>query len=235
MKIYTVTGDYMKDVESLFPQHSVEILPDDYSKIIADLVVFTGGEDISPSFYGSNKKIKWANLKRDEWELAVFKNILRGRLRTTKTLGICRGLQLMNVGFGGTLIHDILSSYGISHGNPHPINWSTETPMAEFLPVVNSLHHQGINNIGEMAPFKILGTEPKTGVIEAIMWSDNFLAFQFHPEFFPECPVKEKLSELICDWIKGKKQMYSSRIRSRAKLGTFSYSNLQELPTGEDQ
>lgn len=210
MKIYTVTQHFLEEVRGLFPQHSVEILPEVTKNIIADLIVFTGGADVNPSLYGGVKKRSWYDEKRDEIELSALREIRLGKLRTTKVLGICRGLQLLNVGFGGTLVHDISDVYGSGHSYTHDIKWHGNNAFSGFLHTVNSMHHQGISRIGTQLHPEILGIEPRTQLIEAIIWEDKYLAFQFHPELFPDISEnKKKIADVILEWIKGNLNIFS--------------------------
>jgi len=97
------------------------------------LVVFTGGADVSPELYGdtSPKNVCHANPDRDTQEVNVYKFALR---RGIKMVGICRGMQFLNVMSGGKMIHDI-SGHG--SGNHKVMSHDRDEP---FL--TNSFHHQ---------------------------------------------------------------------------------------------
>lgn len=214
MNIYTVTDDFYGSVCELFTEHGeVKILPKDsneYKKLKIDLLIFTGGEDIDPERYGlSDKSIRF-NAKRDSREFSVLSHVLRGGMNVNKVLGICRGLQLLNVGMGGTLIPDIFAKYGESHEPVHPLEWLMKSPLS-ILTETNSLHHQGIaqavTRIADHRNAKVLAVEPRTKVVEAITWGDNFLAVQFHPEFFPDSPIKRDIASIISSWCAGKLEL----------------------------
>lgn len=98
------------------------------------LVLFTGGADITPEFYGddSPKNVCWNNLKRDEAELVVFQKAFDHKIPMA---GICRGVQFLNVMAGGKMMHDIQN-----HGGSRHIMQTNENEYFE----VNSLHHQMI-------------------------------------------------------------------------------------------
>lgn len=147
----------------------------------ADLVIFTGGEDVNPRLYGEDaQQGVYFSEKRDALEIKVFENYF-GRV---PMLGVCRGHQLLNVLLGGTLIQDIR----IPHYGYHQLNWEVEAP--EELKTVNSMHHQGIKDIGTKLPSKVLATFD--GIIEAISWEDSIVGVQFHPEMFAS--TKKKLT-----------------------------------------
>jgi gamma-glutamyl-gamma-aminobutyrate hydrolase PuuD len=202
MDIYCVTNHFLGSVKSLFLGHNVMVLPPDYSNLDIPLLVFTGGEDIEPSRYNSNRKVTtWFNKERDEWEFKVFKDYRRGRIKVKKVLGICRGHQLVNVGLGGSLTYDIAEKYGNSHPSSHEIAWLRPNLFSSIINRINSMHHQCIEYIGESLPYSILGIEPRTSVIEAIMWSNRILGVQFHPEMFPSGEEKRKMGKAIIDWV----------------------------------
>ena len=77
----------------------------DYVEMI-DKLILTGGQNVHPQFYGEEKTIDSDdyNLTRDEFELALLQEALR---QNKPILAICRGVQLVNVAFGGTLNQDI--------------------------------------------------------------------------------------------------------------------------------
>ena len=204
MNILVATSDFFEDVENLFHGHQVELLPQKYENMSVDLVVFTGGEDILPSRYKEpDPSYGWFNPDRDEWEFKVLNSIFSGQLSTKKVLGICRGHQLLNVFFGGTLIYDIFNSYGISHKNVHPLRWRRKSPLQEIFSEVNSLHHQGIAGFGKRLPVMNLATEPTTEMSEVVVWDDRFLGVQFHPEFMDRHPRISEFKEIIHRWVLG--------------------------------
>ena len=247
MDIYCVTPHFLGHIRSLFRGHNVQVLPEDYRNLQIPLLIFTGGEDIDPSRYRSDRKpTSWYNAKRDEWELAVFNDYRRGRMSVGKILGICRGLQLINVGLGGTLVYDIAEKYGNPHPYHHEISWVRPNLLSGIISRTNSMHHQCIEYVGEGLPFSILGIEPRTSVIEAIMWHSRILAVQFHPEMFPEGPEKRKMAEAILNWAtdtkpprteRTKKNLfeftaqYGSDLSTRLTDGNFMTANSVELPT----
>lgn len=98
------------------------------------LVLFTGGEDVDPSFYGetSPRGFCHSNILRDRKERLVFKRALRENIKMT---GICRGIQFLNVMAGGKLLHHI---DGHAMWGVHDFACSKDSVIRK----VNSLHHQ---------------------------------------------------------------------------------------------
>lgn len=169
--------------------------PEEISRLVGlcDGILLTGGQDVSPRLYGEAQLdvVDCCEL-RDNMDAAV----LRAALAQGKPiLGICRGLQFVNVFFGGTLWQDLPTQHPseVSHRQKPPYNLPAHTvsiapnaPLAACLPLdelpVNSCHHQAIR---ELAPrLKPMATAPD-GLIEAVWLPDYpFLwAVQWHPEF----------------------------------------------------
>ena len=93
----------------------------DYLTLMIDKLILTGGQNVHPQFYGEEKTIDSDdyNLARDEFELALLQEALR---QNKPILAICRGVQLVNVAFGGTLNQDIEGHWqGLPFGTSHSI------------------------------------------------------------------------------------------------------------------
>ena len=168
---------------------------DDLDKYLdsIDGIIFTGGEDISPLLFGENpiKEVDTICYDRDKIELELFK---RAYNRGMPILGICRGLQLINVALGGTLYQDInrqlpnslghISTYNIE-GGYHSIDIIDDTILYDILGKekinVNSQHHQSVKELGKNLRVNALSSD---GIIEGIeTTTGNFvLGVQFHPE-----------------------------------------------------
>jgi putative glutamine amidotransferase len=166
-------------------------------------LLLTGGEDVAPSRYGElpHAMVKSVNAERDEFELAL---LAEARQRDLPVLAICRGIQILNVGCGGTLIQDIPSQvpgaldHNLTvppHQPPalaHEVWIDKDTLLTRLMREslgssdtceVNSRHHQAVQQI---APgFRPAATAPD-GVIEAIEDpAQRFcLGIQWHPENF---------------------------------------------------
>ena len=102
------------------------------------LVMFTGGEDVTPEYYGetSPKRYCCYNTERDDFERTVFNRADQHRI---KMFGICRGAQFLNVMLGGKMIHHVEGHAGRNH----EISLSTKNIIPSVV-MVNSLHHQMI-------------------------------------------------------------------------------------------
>jgi putative glutamine amidotransferase len=168
-----------------------------------DGLLLTGGEDVEPGRYGEAALPVVTDLdpKRDEFEVAL---VAAARARKLPMLAICRGIQLLNVACGGTLVQDIPTE--INGGTEHQLKvpphqsydlaheiWiDKETLLAQLMNErlngadtcdVNSRHHQAVKAV---APgFRVSATAPD-GVVEAIEDpSTRFcLGVQWHPENF---------------------------------------------------
>jgi putative glutamine amidotransferase len=157
-----------------------------------DGVVLTGGGDIEPARFGESAHPKTADVSsaRDALEIEVVHRALRDDV---PLLGICRGLQVVNVALGGSL-HQHLPTAPVLHAQTEPRDRPTHavkirvegTHLGRLLGAtelpVNSMHHQGINRLG--GGLREVAWAPD-GVIEAVELegADRFvLAVQWHPE-----------------------------------------------------
>ena len=152
-----------------------------------DGVLFTGGADIDPAEYGEERHEKLGEicLPRDKAEKSYFQALCEHRL---PTLGICRGMQSLNVFAGGTLWQDIPSQLGTDTAHSNAVHTIDIAPDSLFYGVigktrieVNSYHHQCVKT---HAPgYAVCATSPD-GVAEALVCEgrDDFLAVQYHPE-----------------------------------------------------
>lgn len=157
-----------------------------------DGIVISGGYDVNPILYGEEPK-KTQGFTSSELDDFNFKLIKAACSLKKPILGICRGLQIINVYFGGTLYQDLDDEDGfyIKHSQDSSRNFTGHTilvkkdsvlyPILGEKSMVNSFHHQGIKDLAK--GFKV-GAVAKDGVIEAIeKTDDNFiLGVQWHPE-----------------------------------------------------
>lgn len=163
---------------------------------LIDGLLLSGGQDISPEFYNEKpiEELGEIDPTRDRWELKLFQEAYRKKL---PLLGICRGMQLINVGLEGSLYQDIYSQYknSLQHTSKkeescayHKILIETGSQLEEILCCldslyVNSYHHQAIKEIGDN--LKIVAHSDE-GVVEAIEAEDSDQRFlvgvQWHPE-----------------------------------------------------
>jgi putative glutamine amidotransferase len=169
----------------------------------ADGLLLTGGDDVAPARYGEehHPAVKVVPPERDEFEIALIKE---ARKRKLPILAICRGIQVLNVAAGGTLIQDIPTQVtgalehkqGMPQHKPfdlaHEIWIEKDSLLAKLMRErlsdtdsceVNSRHHQSVKAV---APgFQVSATAPD-GVIEAIEdpAAQFCLGVQWHPENF---------------------------------------------------
>ena len=156
-----------------------------------DGLLLSGGEDVDPFYYGQTPTEKCGEIakERDHAEMKM----LEAFLPTGKPiLGICRGHQLMNVYFGGTLHQDILDICGCDHndwkhkatGN-HRVTLCPGTKLAGIIGrktiIVNSLHHQAVDKV---APALIASATAEDGINEAVEHPERkfCIGVQWHPE-----------------------------------------------------
>lgn len=163
----------------------------------ADAVLLTGGADIDPQFYREYPAagLGRVSLRRDASEMGLFDCAMEMGL---PVLGICRGLQVINVAFGGSLYQDMPSQMGAEFAvhqqtepTSRPVHDVAFTPgsVAEALfgcrfAAANSHHHQCVRTVGD--GLTVSGTTVD-GVVEALEYPEKgILAVQFHPERMTE-------------------------------------------------
>jgi putative glutamine amidotransferase len=160
----------------------------------ADGLLLTGGGDVTPHLYREQPHgtLKLEDFERDNFERTLVLHALKLGL---PILGICRGMQILNVAMGGTLYQDIGSMtpkagahvrHGISESTGHSANIMRKSLLfritgKEHLTLINSTHHQAVHRVGN--GLRVSCTAPD-GIIEGIEASDDspILGVQFHPE-----------------------------------------------------
>lgn len=158
----------------------------------ADGVLFTGGIDVDPGFYGAepHPELGIVDPARDHFELALYR---AAKARNLPVLGICRGIQLINVAQGGTLYQHVPDlENAIQHeqtdigGAPsHGVRLEQGSQLAQAfgsnLIRTNSYHHQAVAGLGEDLRVSARSSD---GVVEGIeSTSEHYvLGVQWHPE-----------------------------------------------------
>lgn len=147
-------------------------------KDLIDGLIISGGGDIPPEYYGERPEVKNLRIvdrKRIEFEFRILREFLGSG---KPVLGICYGMQLINVFFGGSLFQDIK---GHSEGF-HEVEVTQNRLIPSGNHPVNSSHHQAIKKKG--TGIIEIGVSKKDGIIEAIAHRDHPCLFgiQWHPE-----------------------------------------------------
>lgn len=211
-----IVGNILIDEGGMFPGYKRSYVNDDYVQAVlmaggipfilpvildseavkqqiamVDGIVISGGYDVNPMVYGEEPTQKQGFLcpERDEFDIAVVKAAFELK---KPTLGICRGMQILNAVAGGTLYQDLSQIEGcyikhVQSSRPevagHNIEVFGETKLQSILGekvVVNSFHHQAIKDLAK--GFKVCA-KAKDGVIEAIEMEEKFvIGVQWHPE-----------------------------------------------------
>jgi putative glutamine amidotransferase len=174
--------------------HRSEMRSADYARAL-DGLVLQGGADVSPLTYGEEPLSReWAGDRlRDVYEIELVHEFIDAG---KPVLGICRGLQIINVAFGGSLYQDIATQFpgALQHvtdayeRHAHEVAIVAGSGLARLYPGVerarvNSIHHQSIKVLGRGLVVEARA-EPD-GVIEAIRHTEKHYVFatQWHPEF----------------------------------------------------
>ena len=180
------------ELELVAPSDRSHIRAQDYNGIL-----FAGGEDVDPALYGESKKHDNVhdNRSRDEFEFALLDS---GLARQIPILGICRGVQMINVKFGGTLYQDMLqdatpqfehrqTDLGKSRQEPtHTIlvtdPESSLGSMMQGACRVNSLHHQAVKRLGRGLKVTARSEDGFVEAVESAAQYPFLMAVQWHPE-----------------------------------------------------
>lgn len=160
-----------------------------------DGFLFTGGPDVHPFLFGeeAHRFCGSVSAKRDRMELALLPAIMK---RKKPILGVCRGIQLLNIALGGTIWQDIpsqvTSQFPIAHSQGFdyslPAHTVAVTPGSKLAAVtgseklsVNSMHHQAVK---DAAPGILISATAPDGLAEAMELPDYpfFIGVQWHPE-----------------------------------------------------
>jgi putative glutamine amidotransferase len=157
-----------------------------------DGLILTGGGDISPSVYDgdTHEALYMVDSSRDDLEMELTRKAIASKL---PTLGICRGMQIINVALGGTLIEHLPDVVGdaVAHRAPprepvpHPVHLKPGSRLEKILMQAEhnppSWHHQGIRDLA--VKLEVVASAAD-GTIEAVEMPEHpwLLAVQWHPE-----------------------------------------------------
>jgi putative glutamine amidotransferase len=159
-----------------------------------DALMLIGGADLDPASYGASRDPATESFypERDAFELAIVRAAIE---RDMPVLAICRGMQILNVAFGGTLEQNLVSDDGITphrkvvgtfDGNEHTVDLVPGSLAAEAVGehahIARCHHHQAVLELGE--GLMVTGQAESDGVTEAIELADAswVLGVQWHPE-----------------------------------------------------
>jgi putative glutamine amidotransferase len=173
-------------------------------------LVLSGGADVHPRFYGKEHQLAWTSgvdEKRDEFEFEVIEKALDAEM---PIFGVCRGMQVVNVYLGGSLVTDLVTEGFNDHTSP-----SEEKPATHTISVVphsllhaltgtmeaevNSFHHQGVDRLGKgLVPSAVSSDH----VTEAAEWAIKdtmpfLMLVQWHPERLAKTFLSQKLARLF--------------------------------------
>ncbi|WP_369245349.1 gamma-glutamyl-gamma-aminobutyrate hydrolase family protein [Streptomyces sp. R41] len=174
--------------------------PDDPARAAAtvgrfDGVVVAGGPDVDPARYDAERSPRTGApaTERDAWELALIQAALASG---TPLLGICRGMQLLNVALGGTLVQHIdghVKDVGVfGHHEVSPVPGSLYAGVAPEACAVPTYHHQAVDRLGEGL---LASAHAADGTVEAIELPGSawVLGVQWHPEMGEDLRVMRAL------------------------------------------
>ncbi len=172
--------------------------PDDVARF--DALLLTGGVDVNPTRYGEARTPDARDVQdeRDQMESILIERFMSAG---KPVLGVCRGIQILNVALGGKLIQhipELVTEEHRAHGatdSLHPIRFIGESALCTAMKgvgEVNSAHHQAVHPDALGRGLRVTAVSPM-GVVEAVE-GDDLLAVQWHPERLPgDHPASAKL------------------------------------------
>lgn len=188
----------------------IKLTPDNFEDLKkCNGIVLTGGIDSHPKFY-NNSRLNYPNapeqfnVMRDEFEISIFNYSQQNNI---PVLAICRGMQLVNIILGGTIIQDLEENNKNDHkrkngfDSQHEINIVKESLLYLITAcekgTVNSAHHQGLDKIADDL---IVTSFSEDNVAESIEWKNKkdksfLLGVQWHPERL--LPLENPFSEKV--------------------------------------
>ncbi len=188
----------------LLPGYDDDSYIRDMSEKISGLIL-AGGGDVDPALYGeTDKGSRGISRTRDIFEIKLIRKMYE---LEKPVMAICRGLQVMNVAFGGTLLQHIEGHYQKEARDvfTHEVFIREGTRLYEIIGKdrieVNSFHHQAIK---EVAPLFIVSAVSKDGIIEGMEHSKHpfMIGVQFHPEYMHQREPFNRLFDAFIESLK---------------------------------
>lgn len=181
-------------------------------------VILTGGEDVDPVHYGAapHPALGDVHARRDAFEIALVR---AARARRIPTLAICRGVQIVNVALGGTLVQDLPSER--PGALPHDGRWARSDRVHALRvtagsrlagaigatdATINSMHHQAL---ADVADGLVVVAQAPDGVVEGVEWGGDdwwMAGVQWHPE---------ELTDTAEDWDRALFAAFAAAVRTR--------------------
>jgi putative glutamine amidotransferase len=194
-----ICSNYVQWIRAYFPDAELIVVDGSDSEhihtLLSDIsgVLMTGGVDVNPKHYNQapHKKIGEINNDRDAVEMDVVKYAFSQRI---PILGICRGLQIVNIFCGGTLFQDIESTGRASHKRDmeaqrdgiHTVCIQPGSRLASILHTndltVNSSHHQSVDVVGKGLTVSAVAEDGTVEALEGQNPDHPILLVQWHPE-----------------------------------------------------
>ncbi|MGW4892404.1 gamma-glutamyl-gamma-aminobutyrate hydrolase family protein [Kitasatospora sp. NPDC004240] len=192
---------YVRDsggIAVLLPPDAPERAPEVLARL--DALVIAGGPDIDPAYYGRppHPRTEADAHERDAWEVALLRGALAAGM---PLLGICRGMQVLNVVCGGTLVQHLpdVVDPDVHTGSPgrygeHTVRPVPGTLLGGLLPeselTVPTFHHQAVDRLGDGLR---IGAYAPDGTVEAVEGPGFTLGVQWHPEQGEDLRVMQAL------------------------------------------
>ncbi len=192
-----------------------------------DALVLQGGADVAPQTYGQAPiDPRWhGDVVRDRYELALLRAFVAQK---KPVLGVCRGAQLLNVAFGGTLYQDVATQCPAAHAHvdtdlydqlEHDVTFLQGTQLTRLYPNasqlrVTSIHHQAVAELGKGMVVEAVST--LDGMVEAIRWNGDAYArgVQWHPEFHHGRDALADSSPIMLDFLEASRAAALQRLAS---------------------
>ena len=175
-------------------------------------LILTGGGDLDPKLYEGrdHETVYMVDHERDNGEIAILKLFLEAE---KPVLGICRGMQVINVALGGSLLDHVPDHFGekVIHRmpprepTPHKVSIDSNSRLASLLGTaeceISSWHHQALERVA--TELRVVGHAPD-GLVEAVEWNEYpwLYAVQWHPELTAATdPVQQRLFDALVEYI----------------------------------